>query len=577
MAPEVRWQASRPARSSGGDFPAPGEDSVETLLRRLIRRIEESERRYAEALDELHARLGHVSHTAGIAESLASPEESETLERLRLQLSGLARRLEQPHPPERDQPLNKALEEVRAVSAGLAGAEPNWFQSRHAPAERAYVGTERASFLSGDEPSYASPSSDFPSTGESDADSDRRLIEMAQRLERSIGEAMPSTAIDSLNARMEEISARFEAALAQTPKLESLQQVERQVTDIGQQLGRVEQHAARIGAVEGQLQLLIERIEIAPAQVELAANKAAQETARLVSETVAGKPSAAERLDALHRDIVAMNERSLATDDRLVDTLAAMHESVKGLVQQRERDRARMAAEPPPSPIRETSPQPGPASGAQPQPPASAPQVPEPPRRSATFIRDVPFDSTEDLVAAARRAAQAAAVRAAQRDAERRQPAVTAEETNRLTAEPGRHKMSLLMVVAALLLMISAALLFTRLKSKPDLDAPPPAAEQSIPAPAAEAPPLPDVPYQPDVTPNPDAGTAPGASPDLGAPEIVPGAPHAITPAPSGMGNPPPVRLGEDTVDAEIIPASLRSGGGGVFPPGVSVMVVAPN
>ena len=127
--------------------------------------------------------------------------------------------------------------------------------------------------------------------------------------------------------------------------------------------------------------------------------------------------------------------------------------------------------------------------------------------------------------------------------------------TRRVTAEPGQHKMSLLMVVAALLLMISAALLFTRLKSKPDFDVPPPAAEQSIPAPAAEAPPLPDPPYQPDVTPNPDADFAPAT------PDAAPRPPHAITPGPIGMGNPPPVRLGEDDVDAEIMPASLSSGG----------------
>lgn len=131
--------------------------------------------------------------------------------------------------------------------------------------------------------------------------------------------------------------------------------------------------------------------------------------------------------------------------------------------------------------------------------------------------------------------------------------------------------MSLLMVVAALLLMISAALLFTRLKSKPDLDAPPPAAEQSIPAPAAEAPLLPEPPYQPDVTPNPDPDFAPAQ------PDAPPRPPHAITPGPIGMGNPPPVRLGEDTVDAEIMPASLGSSGRATFPPGVSVMVVAPN
>ena len=101
-------------------------------------------------------------------------------------------------------------------------------------------------------------------------------------------------------------------------------------------------------------------------QIELAASKAAQETARLVSEAAAGKPSAADRLDILHRDIVAMNERSLATDDRLVDTWRRCMNSVKGLVQQRERDRARIAAEPQPLPIRETAPEPALASVVQP-------------------------------------------------------------------------------------------------------------------------------------------------------------------------------------------------------------------
>jgi localization factor PodJL len=551
MAPEVRWQVSGAAKSSGSDFAPSGEDSVETLLRRLIRRIEESERRYAEALDELHARLGHVSQAAGVPQSLVATEESQTLERLRLQLSGLARRLEQPE-PERAAPLEKALGEVRAVSAGLAAAEPDWIRSRSSDAARSFADTERASFLSGDEPSYASPSFDLPPAAEEDTDFDRRLVEMAQRLERSIGEAMPSTAIETLNARMEEISARFEAALAQTPKLESLQHLERQVADMGQQLGHVELHFARIGAIEGHLQRLIERIEEAPAQVERAASRAAQETARLVSESAAGKPSAVERLDALHRDIVAMNERSLATDDRLVDTLAAMHESVKGLVQKRERDRARAAAAAQPAPV-VAVPETLPASVTEPQPPVTAPPAAEPPRWGAAFIRDIPFESTEDLVAAARRAAQAAAARAEQRDALRQQPSASAEETKPVAAEPGQHKVSILMIVAAFLLMISAALLFTRLKSKPDVEALPPAAEQSIPAPAAEAPPLSEMPYQPDVTPNPNADPAPIV------PEPAPQPPHAITPAPSGMGNPPPVRLGEGPDDAEIKPVSLSS------------------
>ena len=73
MAPEVRWQASDAAVSRGIAVSASDQDSVESLLRRLIRRIEESERRYAEALDELHARLDpsvfwrvHRSHLVNI-------------------------------------------------------------------------------------------------------------------------------------------------------------------------------------------------------------------------------------------------------------------------------------------------------------------------------------------------------------------------------------------------------------------------------------------------------------------------------------------------------------------------------
>ena len=613
MAPEVRWQASSAAARSGSDIPASDQDTVESLLRRLIRRIEESERRYAEALDELQARLGHVSYSAAVTEVIGTPEETETLERLRLQLSALARRLEQPPEPpaeiERLSPLDKALAEVNAVSAGLAVAEPDWFASSRpspsAPAaepEPAFSPSQLESITSD-----ASPSLGFPPVSEEQAVFDRRLIEMAQRLERSIGEAMPATAIETLNTRMEEISARFQAALEQTPKLETLRHIERQVADMGQQLGRAEQHIARIGAVEDKLQKLIERIDAAPAQMERAASKAAQETARLVGETGLDKPSAAERLDALHRDIVAMNERNTATDDRLVDSLVAMHDSLKGLMRQGEQDRAwAMAAPQAQLRMGRTPNEPAPVTFAPPAPPVPTPPATETAPsfglakrapsseeasaerslRGPAFIRDI--NSTEDLVAAARRAAQAAAARAEERDALRLRPAL-ANEPKRATDEPGRHKVSLLMVVAALLLMISAALLVTRLKLKPDFYVPPPAAEQSLPAPAAEAPAVPEAPFQPEVTPNPEAdpappaaaapGTAPESEPE--APTPAPAAPRAITPSanPVHIQAAPPVQLGDARGDGEAIPepVSLRSDGGQSLPPGLSVTVIEAN
>ena len=591
MAPEVRWQASSAAGSGGSETRAPDRESVESLLRKLIKRIEESERRYEEALDELHARLGQVSYSASVNEALGTPEETETLERLRRQLSDLARRLAQPQPKkeaERLPRLDKALDEVRAVSTGLALAEPDWFASLSASLAAAEGRAEpepAPAPLPASEPRYTSPSfAPSPSIDE-DADFDRRLIEMAQRLERSIGEALPSSAIEKLNARMEEISARFETALAQEPKLDTLHHIERQVADMGFQLGRVEQQAARIGVVEGQLQRLVERIEATPAQIERTATKAAQETARLVSETGLGKPSAAERLDSLHRDIVAMNERNLATDDRLVDTLTAMHESLKGLMQ-RERDRAAATA------AREAPPRVEPAASeadaadfAQSRQPVAAAQIQaaEPPRQRTTFIRDIPFELTEDLVAAARRAAQAAAARAEERNAPPQRKVRATAETQP-SEEPGRHKVSLLMVAAAILLMISAALLLTRLKLKPDFDGPPPAAEQSMPAPAAEAPPLPDTPLQTEVIPSPEGESMPSGAatpevlPEPEAPDAAPTAPHAVTPSPSpdGTGARSPVHLGDGGDEALVQPASLSPSGGRSLPPGVSVMVVEP-
>src|SRR6478735_528626 len=557
MAPEVRWQASSAAGSSGSETRAPDRESV---------------RRYEEALDELHARLGQVSYSASVNEALGTPEETETLERLRRQLSDLARRLAQPQPKkeaERLPRLEKALDEVRAVSAGLALAEPDWFASLSASLATAEGRAEPEPVpdpLPASEPRYTSRSfAPSPSIDE-DADFDRRLIEMAQRLERSIGEALPSSAIEKLNARMEEISARFETALAQEPKLETLHHIERQVADMGFQLGRVEQQAARIGAVEGQLQRLVERIESTPAQIERTATKAAQETARLVSETGLGKPSAAERLDSLHRDIVAMNERNLATDDRLVDTLTAMHESLKGLMQ-RERDRAAATASREAPRVEPAASEAGATDFAQSRQPVAAAQIQaaEPPRQRTTFIRDIPFESTEDLVAAARRAAQAAAARAEERNAPPQRKVRATAETQP-SEEPGRHKVSLLMVAAAILLMISAALLLTRLKLKPDFDGPPPAAEQSMPAPAAEAPPLPSGAATPEVLPEPEA------------PDAAPTAPHAVTPSPSpdGTGARSPVHLGDGGDEALVQPASLSPSGGRSLSPGVSVMVVEP-
>ena len=624
MAPEASWQASSAETLGGSDVSLSGthmdQQTVESLLRRLVERVEESERRYGEALDELHARLDRLSKTTDAAPATDSSEETETLERLRSQLSSLAKRLD--HPDEMEPgfdglaKLGRAWSEARDLSAGLA-EEQSLFASPLLPVPASFSETAPFSFaMPGETPSYSTPSFELPPFGNEHLDLDKRLIDMAQRLDHSIGEAMPAAAIETLNTRMEEIARRFEAALEHSPKLENLQHLERQITEIGQQLGGVERQVARIAIIEGQLHRLIERLEDGPAQMEHLASKAANEAVRLVSETGLGQPSAAERLDTIHRDIVAMNERSRATDDRLVDTLAAMHESLRDLVHQVDRGRQPSPTPPraQPQPHWEPAPsyaeapnekaitrgatedvragyrslrsllgataqdfediEPAPAFGRAKRGPLAEEAVDldesEPSRPGALSVPEAPLGSRDDLVAAARRAAQSAAARAKERGAlGPRRARLTDEASTEAGMDlPERRKRSILMIVAVLLLLVSAALLYSRLPSKPEVETDPPATEQSAPAPAAEAIPAPAAEASPALqaapvpeaapplaieaapettiedAPAPDLSPAPEAAP---APEAGPEAPHATTPsAESGDEElPPPVRVSE--------------------------------
>ena len=86
MATEAIWQTGSANEARDRDAPlseAPLEQrSIESLLRGLVERVEEEERRYSEALDELHVWLGQLSHTTATASTDSSPEEAETLARL---------------------------------------------------------------------------------------------------------------------------------------------------------------------------------------------------------------------------------------------------------------------------------------------------------------------------------------------------------------------------------------------------------------------------------------------------------------------------------------------------------------
>jgi localization factor PodJL len=381
---------------------------------------------------------------------------------------------------------------------------------------------------------------------------------------------MPPQALEALSARLDEIGGQIAAALAEAPRGQSFEPLEQKISDMAQQLSRAEAQLAKIGEIESALHKLIERVDASPSPEEVA-SKAAQEAARLVADEAKLSAGATERLDAMHSDLVAMNDRARASDDKFIVTIEAVHESLKQLVQQIENN-----APPPPAPtrrvpfaerMRDLAPLPNksamqpapempgekadtpkadtpktaatghaapiaqdpPAQDALPKhaPPKDASPKDAPPknrlaaaiadledteaaphfgraRRSqdeekafdldapasrrgiAKKLADAEYEAPDDLVAAARRAAQAASLKAEERSGGSRVRRLAGDAQSAIGAEvPARRKRSFLIICAAILLIISALLLYGRLRSKPEPEAMPPAAEQSAPAPSA--------------------------------------------------------------------------------------------
>jgi hypothetical protein len=373
---------------------------------------------------------------------------------------------------------------------------------------------------------------------------------MAHRLEHSVDAAMAPNALDELRARVDEMGRQIAHALASRPRPLSLEPLELQINEISVKLDQAEGEFAKIGAIEGALHRLIERVDAQAGQLSDVAAKAATEAARLVSNAAKLDAATAERLDAMHRDLKAMNARSSAAGDHLAGIIESVHASLKQLVEQTERGAARAALSAAHAALTEATAteveEPGESESAtiaEPIAEQRAPQSssagssrrtlgPPPPFGRAkralsgdtdrdrsvakpdldmpavtrSLARTVPrtqSEMEEDLVAAARRAAQAAARRAAERTGgdrrqwpARAQIATLAETDPPDIIPPFRRGWPLLAVSAAVLLVLSALLLYSRLQTKPWPDLWSPAVEDS-----ASQPPIPG-----QVDPLPDAG-----------------------------------------------------------------------
>ncbi len=341
---------------------------------------------------------------------------------------------------------------------------------------------------------------------------------LAARLEGGLSVHQSSTEIEALSEKLDAVSRELADALAEPA--EALTSIEHQLTDIARSFGQTEQRLNKMNDLEVHLAKLTNSLAESPGLIDRAAETAATRVMQLSSS--GSNDALAMRIDAMHAELTAFDGRSRAQGDRMSGIVETIQRRLNDLVDTRSDGSPVQTARAEEKRALPAAPQAQEAAGmARPQPkpkldadfddePAKdkprAPEVREPDtaaqpaslrERLGASIPDFqpsvaqpkakqnqtgdrpqsgPADRKDDFIAAARKAAQAAAARAN----EKSKPSAKMHEgamNQHLSSKPAENHLSrprpVLVISAAVLLIASAALLYTRLQSKPSAPAAP--------------------------------------------------------------------------------------------------------
>ncbi len=516
------------------------------MMQKLIDRMEQSDRHYGEALEELHGRLETLAHQAQAARQAGGWGNRDELQQVESHASDLADRLRDAETAHRASPRPSNLSEIEqriaAFAEQMSAASPpepmidqpvidrppmDFGRPPEPPAPPPAappLASPHSPYPYEDEPHDAPPAPE-PDLGASDFD--RRFHDLSERLDQSLSEPPGALELETMRDEVEDLSHDFESALGNPDQADALKSIDQRLEHLSRHFKGAEQQQDRIASIEGQLGQILDMMRGPGSPIEDVANKAAQAAVHLMAGG-SGDTGTLDRLDAIQMELRSINEHARTMDERTVDTLEAMNDTLKALAGKVgiAREGAPPAAARPAEPFRaETGPVPPefldlPAPHGAPQTASAAPTLrakrsdvepsaPTKPARPQAERRPVEpgapprrpeTASDDDFIAAARRAAQAAARQAEEqssggfslfRRASSAQVPAAPRSSVAGTDAPyegneDKKPRGLLVFAAIFLLIVSAALLYTRLKSKDDGSLATPTEQSAPPAKPAE-------------------------------------------------------------------------------------------
>jgi localization factor PodJL len=162
------------------------------------------------------------------------------------------------------------------------------------------------------------------------ADMDRRLVELAQRLNDS--QSQPQPGYDDLERRVGELDAKLNDAMATRGGEAANAAIVEQLSLVSERMDRAEKQMSHFETIESAIRQLYDGLE----QTRSMTAQVAEDTAnRVASQMIAQMPqssgSSAE-IAALEQGLQAVREASLNSDQRNQETLEALHETLEHIV-----------------------------------------------------------------------------------------------------------------------------------------------------------------------------------------------------------------------------------------------------
>lgn len=556
-------QIAQSGRPAGYERPedVPGFPALENAIRHVVGHIEDSEKRTRDSLKSMQDRMAEIAERHGSAPSgedilraapvLAGLESrlADMVNRIQRSEGLMTERIESVRSNAQQMANQAQASAVTALRGELREVETRMLASlKEAQAAAAnapsMVATEIAK-LHGDMAGLARRLEDVKAGAANDrdvqslrtaieqlsarvaqgpdmrplADMDNRLGDINRRLEQAAAASRDAPQVSALEQRIAELDHRLAEAMRLQGDRHALDRLEDSIASVSDRVAHTEGQLRHLETMEQAIRQLYDTLEQTRVSLGEAADAAATRALERYQPPQPLFAGPSPELQALEDGLRAIRESASAAERRHQETFEAVHETLAEIVEK--------IAE------IETAPR---AAAAQPAPPPAA----EPPRTEAVppaeaVARDEPANAadqeplsgSDDFIAAARRAAQAAATRPSALRAEyavltqpaaeqkpsklsflqrlrgRRIEAAKPESVSAsaaATVEPKSNRRTL--ILAGLVLLVAASVFAYRSLSAPSA----PAVQQSgrIEAPLKAAPvaALPAVPAAPSVAPS---------------------------------------------------------------------------